>query len=229
MPKEFDKILKGVKGRLSGKINPRTEKKYSEPEMYAIANSQYKKSKKNFVVTAPISKAWEEEVTINKGVAKTQKSVQRFIEVAVSGLKEDRDGEMMSQEAIDDMVMQFKSGTIPFFPDHGRDEKTGQPNVYSWKQMMGVWSDARQDDQTLKAVVRLNKAHPDAEQFWQYVQEGMSMGFSIGGRPTSAPEEKEIEMSDTPELKKAEGEKIEDVVGDDIINEFTEETDEAKS
>ena len=157
-------------------------------------NSESKKKINNdFIVKAPITKFWEEEVDIMKSANKVEKSKQRFVEVTVSGLREDRDNEMMSQEAIDDMVMQFKSGTIGFFPDHGRDENTGQPQVYSWKQMMGVWVDARQENDQLKAVVRLNKSHPDNELLWNYINEGMSLGFSIGGRPLSEPTFKEME------------------------------------
>jgi hypothetical protein len=100
---------------------------------------------------------------------------------------------MMSQEAIDDMVMQFKSGTIGFFPDHGFHEQTGERNVYSWKQMMGSWIDARQEGDHLVAVVRLNKAHPDQELFWQYINEGMPIGFSIGGKPIEEPKFIEVE------------------------------------
>lgn len=146
----------------------------------------------NFIVKAPISRFWEEEVDIQKSANKIEKSKQRFVEVTVSGLKEDRDNEMMSKEAIDDMVNQFKSGQIGFFPDHGFHELSGRDHVYSWKQMMGVWVDARQEGDALKAVVRLNKAHPDHEQFWSYINEGMSLGFSIGGRPTEEPKFVEI-------------------------------------
>ena len=209
MPKKFDEILAGVKRSSKGKTNPRTKKSFTESELYAIAQAQYqewKKGQKSFIVRAPITKYWEEEVTINKGLNKTEKSKQRFIEVTVSGLKEDRDGEKMSQEGIDDMIMQFKSGTIPFFPDHGRDEKTGMPNVYSWKQMMGVWVDARQEDDRMPATVRLNKSHPDADLFWNFVQEGMPIGFSIGGKPVDPPT---IEEDIKPEVKK-DGEKKED-------------------
>jgi hypothetical protein len=146
-----------------------------------------------FIVKAPITKFWEEEVDVIKSAGKIEKSKQRFVEVTVSGLKEDRDNEMMSQEAIDDMIMQFKSGTIGFFPDHGFHEQSGQKGVYSWKQMMGVWVDARQEEDQLKAVVRLNKSHPDHEMLWNYINEGMSLGFSIGGRPLAEPTFKEIE------------------------------------
>ncbi len=165
------------------------------------------RGQKSFSVMAPITKYWEEDVTIEKSPGKTEKSKQRFIEVTVSGLKEDRDEERFSQEAIDDMVMQFKSGTIPFFPDHGRDPQTGNPNVYSWKQMMGVWVDARQENDSLPATVRLNKEHPDHDMFWGFVKEGMPIGFSIGGKPVDEPTmvEEEIpamEQKTNPELNK---------------------------
>jgi hypothetical protein len=143
-----------------------------------------------FIVKAPITNFWTEEISTKAG---TEKSTQSFIEVTVSGLGEDRDNEMMSQEAVDDMIMQFKSGTIGFFPDHGFHEQTGQKGVYSWKQMMGVWTDARQDGKKLKAVVRLNNAHPDSGLFLEFVKQGMPIGFSIGGRTQGEPTFIEVE------------------------------------
>lgn len=147
-----------------------------------------------FFVKAPITRFWEEDVEINKSVG-TEKSKQRFVEVTVSGLKEDRDNEMMSQAAIDDMVMQFKSGTIGFFPDHGHSEGGGLFGGvrYSWKQMMGVWVEGKQVDDNLVAVVRLNKAHSDQELFWNYINEGMPIGFSIGGKSMEEPTFIEVE------------------------------------
>ena len=43
MPEELDKIHKGVMENLKGKINPQTKKPYSEDEIWAIAQEQYKK------------------------------------------------------------------------------------------------------------------------------------------------------------------------------------------
>lgn len=196
MPQKFDEILAGVKRNNQGKTNPRTKKPYTESELYAIAQAQYqewKKTHKSFSFKAPITKYWEEDIDIEKSPGKTEKSPQRFIQVAVTGLKEDRDNEMMSQEAIDDMVMQFKSGNIPFFPDHGFHEQSGQRNVYSWKQMMGVWVNGEQENEKLLATLRLNKAHPDHELFWNFIKEGMPLAFSIGGKPIDEPKFKEIE------------------------------------
>jgi len=185
--------------------NPTMRKEFpDQKQRSAVCFSTWRRRNKSFNdfhVRAPVSNAWEEEVVI-KSAGKTIKSKQKFIEVTVSGLKEDRDGEMMSQESIDDMIMQFKSGTLPFFPDHGRDEKTGQPHVYSWKQIMGVWTDARQEGDKLLAVVRLNKAHPDAELFWNYIQEKMPIGFSIGGNPVEEPKYIELDVDEEPEVEK---------------------------
>lgn len=43
MPKEFDDILKAIKQSLSGKTNPKTNKQYTDSELYAMAVSAYKK------------------------------------------------------------------------------------------------------------------------------------------------------------------------------------------
>ena len=147
------------------------------------------KSASSYLILSPIhsstiSNSWVKDVTIKSPSGEADKTIkQRFIQTVVSGLREDRDEERMSQKAIDGMERQFKSGTIPFFPDHGYDDKTGARYVYSWKQMMGVWVDAEQDGAHLKATVRLNMEHPDQDMFWRFVNVAkMPIGFSIGGR-----------------------------------------------
>ena len=184
MPKKFDEILAGVKRNLSGKTNPKTKKKYTESEIYAIATAQYKKTK-SFSLICNASDCYEEEILI-KGLGK-DKLKQRFVSVIVSGLESDRQDEMMSQEAIDDMITQYKSGTIPFFADHGLNPVTGEPGTYTWKGIMGVWVDAIQEDVHLKATLRLNDAHPDSDMFYNYIKNEMPVGFSIGGNPIEGP------------------------------------------
>ena len=156
----------------------------------AVCFSQFRENKstnpmKNFQFKSSISKTWEDDVVVTKGVDGAADTItkQRFVQTIVSGIREDRDNERMSQKAVDGMIRQFKSGTIPFFPDHGYDSKTGAHFVYSWKQMMGVWVDGEQDGPHLKATVRLNMKHPDQQMFWDFVHEAkMPIGFSIGGR-----------------------------------------------
>jgi hypothetical protein len=121
---------------------------------------------------SPVVKSWKSKIN-DDGVEK------RFFEVVVSGIKEDRDGEVMDQAAVDDMIMQFKSGKVPLMPDHG---VKGETRHYSWKDMMGVWVDARQEGDNLIAVARLNDAHPDADVLWGYLDEKMPVGFSIGAK-----------------------------------------------
>lgn len=155
-----------------------------EKQRSAVCYSTFRKKEVgSFSVFSPVTKCWTE--TVKSG--ESEKS-QRFFEVTVSGMKEDRDGEVMDKEAIDDMVLQFKSGKIGLFPDHGRDPISGE-RTYSWKQLMGVWVDASVDGDRLKAIARLNNAHPDADMLWNFIQEGMPVGFSIGGRPAKVIEE----------------------------------------
>lgn len=177
MPKKLDEIHDAVKRNLKGKINPRTKKPYTESEMWAIAQAQYKKTK-SFSFYASLSKSWEGD-PIEKAGKTIEKGNQRFVEVIVSGLETDRENERMSQEAITDMIKQFKSGTIPFFFDHGIDAFGNQ--TYPWKGIGGVWVDAHQEGDHLKAVVRLNRAHPDHELFWKYLKEDVPVGFSVAG------------------------------------------------
>ena len=44
MPKEFDILREKIWENLRGKINPRTRKKYTESESFAIATARWKKS-----------------------------------------------------------------------------------------------------------------------------------------------------------------------------------------
>lgn len=150
-----------------------------------VAQAQEEQTSKKFDLFTPMINFWEEDIELNKDYTEKGEGVskERFIQVTVSGLKEDRDGERISQEAIDDMIMQYKSGTIPLFPNHGRDATTGE-RVYNWQDIMGVWVDAEQKEDKILATARLNKGHPDSEKFWNYVKSGMPLGFSIGGKPT---------------------------------------------
>ena len=159
---------------------------------------------KNFTFICNAADCWEDKMLL-KGSKKEVS--QRFISVIVSGLKTDKQDEMMSQEGIDDMITQYKSGSIPFFSDHGLNPVTGDPGTYTWKGIMGVWTDAVQEGDHLKATLRLNEAHPDADQFYKYIENKMPVGFSIAGNPVSEPKMVEIEEGvKEAELTKARGE-----------------------
>lgn len=170
-----------------------SESKKSFPDQkqrLAFCFSQFKKKSVNpkmitkvVNVHMPITKFWTETIKTSEGEVE-----QKFFEATISGTKEDRDGEVMDEKAIDGMVMQLKSATIPIFSDHGRDPMTGE-RAYSWKSIMGVWIDGRKEDTSLKAVGRLNGAHPDAQLAWKYLQEGIPISFSIGAKAIEVVEE----------------------------------------
>lgn len=172
-----------------------------------VCNAQYSRRQtqshsgnivtKEFRVMMPVVKSWTETIKSEDGEKQA-----RFFKVAVSGLKEDRDGDIMDIQAINGMIDQFKSGVIPLFPDHGNDPVSGM-RTYGWKQIMGVWTDAQLDGDRLFAVARLNEAHPDANMLWGFMQEGMPIGFSIGASVVEAVDEKVTEYaSATPEETK---------------------------
>ena len=50
MPKEFDILREKIWENLRGKINPRTRKKYTESESFAIATARFKASGKKLAV-----------------------------------------------------------------------------------------------------------------------------------------------------------------------------------
>ena len=122
---------------------------------------------------APVTKSWVTKDTVSG-------AEQRFMEVTLSGIKADRDGDRMSKNAVKGMIKQLKSATIPFYLDHGLDS-TGERN-YRLKDMAGVWVDGREEGTDMKAVVRLNNANKDADTVWSYKEQGMPIGFSIGGK-----------------------------------------------
>ncbi len=43
MPKSFERIREAINRSISGKINPRTKKPYTESEIYAISTEVHKK------------------------------------------------------------------------------------------------------------------------------------------------------------------------------------------
>ena len=104
-----------------------------------------------------------------------------FIEVPVSGVVEDRQGDIVSKDCGDDMIQQYKSGIIPLYGDHGVDENGNKS--YSWKNILGKWVDAKwaANGIDILAVAKLNKANDESVKLYSYVDQKMPVGFSIGG------------------------------------------------
>lgn len=151
-----------------------------EKQRLAVAYSiweQHHKKELNFV---PISKAYTKDIVREQEGKIVKIGEEKYFEAVVSGLKEDRDNEYMSEEAIEDMISQFKSGKIPFFPNHGLDP-TGNKS-YRWQDILGVWVDARKEGDNVVGVCKLNTKNPEANLFWDYLNNGIPVGFSIGAK-----------------------------------------------
>jgi len=150
----------------------------------AVCFSQWRKGRKKD--SEPLmTKQCINFVSKHYEIEKEEGTKERYIEVPISGLKEDRDGEKMSQTAINKMIDSLKKGIV-LHSDHGKG-----PIEYSWKDIQGVSVDGWQNNDLLIAKFRLNKSHPDHELLWNYIhKEKMPVGFSIGARPKQAHYEK---------------------------------------
>lgn len=105
----------------------------------------------------------------------------KYIEVPVSGVRKDRDGDQFGYKAGNSMIKAYKSGTIPMFSNHGLDEHGNKS--YRWEDILGKFVDAWWADNKLDiwAKAKLNPHNPKADLLFKYIQSGMPVGFSIGG------------------------------------------------
>jgi hypothetical protein len=105
-----------------------------------------------------------------------------FMEVPITGVFEDRQGDTVTKEAGDSVIRQLKSGTIPLMSDHGKKDAEGN-RIKSWKDIMGKWVDGRWDENNMDVIAKskLNKANPDALLLFEYGIQKMPLGFSISG------------------------------------------------
>jgi len=65
MPQELDKLKDAIWDNLRGKINPRTRKKYTESEAFAIATARLKDSKQESSDTAEFEQDEPSELLSN--------------------------------------------------------------------------------------------------------------------------------------------------------------------
>jgi hypothetical protein len=102
------------------------------------------------------------------------------IEVPVSGLAEDRDGDKLADAAIDSMVNQINEGGVPMFANHGYDADNGVPQAYRFEDIIGGWSTAERDGDVVIAEADLREGHESVEDLKDLFAQSMPVGFSIG-------------------------------------------------
>ena len=102
------------------------------------------------------------------------------IEVPVSGLAEDRDGDKLADSAIDSMVAQINEGGVPMFPNHGYDAENGVPQAYRFEDIIGGWTAAERDGDVVLAEAKLRQGHPSTADLKDLFAQDLPVGFSIG-------------------------------------------------
>ncbi|UBF23448.1 prohead protease [Halorubrum tailed virus 28] len=102
------------------------------------------------------------------------------IEVPVSGLAEDRDGDKLADAAIDSMVAQINEGGVPMFPNHGYDSDNGVPQAYRYEDIIGGWTNAERDGDVVMAEGKLREGKESAAELEDLLRQSLPVGFSIG-------------------------------------------------
>lgn len=105
------------------------------------------------------------------------------VEVPVSSTAPDRDGDVFTEEGLEDMAAQLDSGSVPMFLDHGLDA-SGFPTyrvldaIGGWKQ--GIIEEAG-EHQLLKARGELDPDVSDAAELENRLRNGVvPVGWSVG-------------------------------------------------
>lgn len=129
---------------------------------------------------------WDATITRDDGEEVDVKKIR----VPVSSTGTDRDGDQFSDDGLEHMVSQYKTGEVPMFPNHGLDPDTGW-NEYRFEHMMGGWKDAEiEEEGDQKIVYAIGALSPDSEEadtLERQIENGVvPVSFSVGFMPINA-------------------------------------------
>lgn len=113
-----------------------------------------------------------------------------FIRVPVSSTSEDRDGDDFSGRGLEAEKTQLDNADIPFYLDHGMDER-GMPGAYRALDQEGKWVKGEIEDDVLFGVAM---GDPESDAFAEVARKidvGLPIGFSIGFRDLDSEEKDE--------------------------------------
>ena len=97
-----------------------------------------------------------------------------FVEGYISTSELDQGNDIVTEECLDDMVEQIKTGNIKIDVEH----ETWKKKDYSDIQV-GKIIDGFRDETGIKVVVQLNKHHKRFKEIWGSLQDGFLDAFSI--------------------------------------------------
>lgn len=130
-----------------------------------------------------------------------------MIEVPVSSTSQDRDGDVFSEEGLEDMKAQLDTGDVPMYLDHGISPETAFPD-YRTLEMVGGWKEGIIEEGQLYARGALRPEKPEAQELKEMLQNGIApVGFSVGFMIEESGEESDVpgERFDATDLLEISG------------------------
>jgi len=112
-----------------------------------------------------------------------EKDGKRFLEITLQTKEGD---EEISFEAIQDLISQFSSGSLPFMIRENDNQ------IISWKEIAGKYVNAELQGKELIATIELNQDNKNSDEFFQYLQNDIPLYVELGIQ-TGEYSEKEIE------------------------------------
>lgn len=110
----------------------------------------------------------------------------KLVEVPIQSLKEDRDGDVISEQGQMVLISALNRGLVPAFPNHGFGDYMSR---YDFRDIMGNWVSGRLDDSGVtRGVLRLRKNNEAADHVLDLISQGMPLGFSVGFVPREVEE-----------------------------------------
>jgi hypothetical protein len=100
-----------------------------------------------------------------------EKEGKKFLHVEI----EIADGEdTLTHNAVEDLIQQFKSGTLPFII---RDDAFSK--LIKWKEISGKYIDGVREGNNLVATIEVNQDSPEGDTFFDFVKNGMPLFVSL--------------------------------------------------
>ncbi|MDI6877580.1 MAG: hypothetical protein QMC96_12515 [Methanomicrobiales archaeon] len=112
-----------------------------------------------------------------------------YVDVPVSSLSVDRDGDQFSEAGLQALLAAVKTGRVPLYANHGRGP-SGMAE-YRFEDIFGVWNDGRIVDGVLRAVAALDPYDYRSQVLEGKIQAGLPLGWSVGFIPTVSSPRKE--------------------------------------
>ncbi|MDI6720371.1 MAG: HK97 family phage prohead protease [Methanomicrobiales archaeon] len=112
-----------------------------------------------------------------------------YVDVPVSSLAVDRDGDQFSEQGLQALLAAVKTGRVPLYANHGRGP-SGMTE-YRFEDIFGVWNDGRIEDGVLRAIAALDPYDYRSQVLEGKIQAGLPLGWSVGFIPTVASPRKE--------------------------------------